>query len=120
RVAARIVNRLIQRVRGFAQVEAEGRITRQVARDALTWLGVDSAGFDEMDRKILLTVIEKFGGVPVGVESLAAAVNEERDTLEDLYEPFLIQSGYVERTARGRHATRLAFELFGAMKDLLS
>ena len=116
----RIVNRLIKRVRDFAQVKAEGRITRQVARDALTWLGVDSAGFDEMDRKILLTVIEKFGGGPVGVESLAAAVNEERDTLEDLYEPFLIQSGYLERTARGRQATRLAFEHFGKMKDLLT
>ncbi|MGH7253188.1 MAG: Holliday junction branch migration DNA helicase RuvB, partial [Nitrospiraceae bacterium] len=116
----RIVNRLIKRVRDFAQVKAEGRITRQVARDALTWLGVDSAGFDEMDRKILLTVIEKFGGGPVGVESLAAAVNEERDTLEDLYEPFLIQSGYLERTARGRQATRLAFEHFGKTKDLLT
>jgi Holliday junction DNA helicase RuvB len=116
----RIVNRLIKRVRDYAQIKAEGRITRQVAKDALVWLGVDSAGFDEMDRKILLTIIEKFGGGPVGVESLAAAVNEERGTLEDVYEPYLIQSGYLERTTRGRQATRLAFEHFGKMKDLLS
>ncbi len=116
----RIVNRLIKRVRDFAQIKAEGRITRQVSQDALTWLGVDGAGFDEMDRKILLTIIEKFGGGPVGIESLAAAVNEEKGTLEDVYEPFLIQSGYLERTARGRQATRLSFEHFGKQKDLLT
>jgi Holliday junction DNA helicase RuvB len=116
----RIVNRLIKRVRDYAQIKAQGRVTRQVAQDALTWLGVDSAGFDEMDRKILLVIIEKFGGGPVGIESLAAAVNEEKSTLEDVYEPYLIQSGYVERTARGRQATRLAFHHFGKMKDLLS
>jgi Holliday junction DNA helicase RuvB len=116
----RIANRLVKRVRDYAQIKAEGQITRAVARDALTWLGVDTAGFDEMDRKILLTVIEKFGGGPVGVESIAAAVNEERGTLEDVYEPFLIQSGYLERTARGRQATRLCFEHFGKIKDLLS
>jgi len=116
----RIVNRLIKRVRDFAQIKAEGRITLQVARDALAWLGVDQAGFDEMDRKILLTIVEKFGGGPVGVESLAAAVNEEKGTLEDVYEPFLIQSGYLERTARGRQATRLTFEHFGKTKDLLT
>lgn len=116
----RIVNRLIKRVRDFAQIKAEGRITRQVAQDALIWLGVDAAGFDEMDCKILLTILEKFGGGPVGVESLAAAVNEEKGTLEDVYEPYLIQSGYLERTARGRQATRLAFEHFGKIKDLLS
>ncbi len=116
----RIVNRLIKRVRDFAQIKAQGRVTHQVARDALAWLGVDAAGFDEMDRKILLTVIEKFGGGPVGIESLAAAVNEEKGTLEDVYEPFLIQSGYLERTARGRQATRLSYEHFGKMKDLLS
>ncbi|TAJ30824.1 MAG: Holliday junction branch migration DNA helicase RuvB [Nitrospirae bacterium] len=115
----RIVNRLIKRVRDFAQIKAEGHITRQVARDALTWLGVDAAGFDEMDRKILLAIIEKFGGGPVGIESLAAAVNEEKGTLEDVYEPFLIQSGYLERTARGRQATRISFEHFGKPKDLL-
>jgi len=116
----RIVNRLIKRVRDYAQIKAQGRVTHQVARDALSWLGVDSAGFDEMDRKILLTVIEKFGGGPVGIESLAAAVNEEKGTIEDVYEPFLIQSGYLERTARGRQASRLSYEHFGKMKDLLS
>ena len=116
----RIVNRLIKRVRDFAQIKAQGRITRNVAQDALEWLGIDSAGFDEMDRKILLAILEKFRGGPVGVESLAATVNEEKATLEDVYEPFLIQSGYLERTARGRQATRLAFEHFGKMKDLLS
>jgi Holliday junction DNA helicase RuvB len=77
-------------------------------------------GFDEMDQKILLTILEKFGGGPVGIESLAAAVNEEKGTLEDVYEPFLIQSGFLERTARGRQATRLAFEHFGKPKDLLT
>jgi Holliday junction DNA helicase RuvB len=116
----RIVNRLIKRVRDFAQIKAQGRITRDVAHDALAWLGIDSAGFDEMDRKILLSILDNFRGGPVGVESLAAAVNEEKTTLEDVYEPYLIQSGYLERTARGRQATRLAFEHFGKMKDLLS
>ena len=116
----RIVNRLIKRLRDYAQIKAAGRITRQVAQDALTWLGVDSAGFDEMDRKILLTIIEKFAGGPVGVDSLAAAVNEERGALEDVYEPYLIQSGFLERTARGRQATRQAFEHFGKAKDLLT
>jgi Holliday junction DNA helicase RuvB len=116
----RIVNRLIKRVRDYAQIKAQGRITQSVSKEALAWLGVDSAGFDEMDRKILSTIIDKFGGGPVGVESLAAAVNEERVTLEDVYEPYLIQSGYLERTARGRQATRLAYQHFGKMKDLLT
>ncbi len=115
----RIANRLVKRVRDFAQIKAQGRVTKQVAQDALEWLGVDIAGFDDMDRKILSTIIEKFGGGPVGVESLAAAVNEEKTTLEDVYEPYLIQSGYLERTARGRQATRLAFSHFGKQKDLL-
>jgi len=115
----RIANRLIKRARDFAQIKAQGRITVQVAKEALDWLGVDVAGFDDMDRKILSTIIEKFGGGPVGVESLAAAVNEERMTLEDVYEPYLIQSGYLERTGRGRQATRLAFSHFGKQKDLL-
>ena len=115
----RIANRLIKRVRDFAQIKAQGRITKQVAKDALDWLGVDAAGFDDMDRKILSTIIEKFNGGPVGVESLAAAVNEEKTTLEDVYEPYLIQSGYLERTGRGRQATRLAFSHFGKQKDLL-
>ncbi|HSN03419.1 MAG TPA: Holliday junction branch migration DNA helicase RuvB [Nitrospira sp.] len=108
----RIVNRLIKRVRDFAQVKAEGRITQAVAHQALAWLGVDSAGFDEMDRKILLTIIEKFGGGPVGVESLAAAVQEDRSTLEDVHEPYLIQAGYLDRTGRGRQVTKAAFEHF--------
>ncbi len=116
----RVANRLIKRVRDFAQVRAEGRVTRQVAEDALAWLGVDPAGLDEMDRKILLTIIEKFGGGPVGVESLAAAIGEDRTTLEDLYEPFLIQSGYLERSARGRLATRVSYQHFGKAKDLLT
>ncbi|WP_447978727.1 Holliday junction branch migration DNA helicase RuvB [Candidatus Nitrospira bockiana] len=115
----RIANRLVKRVRDFAEIKAEGQITRAVAQEALTWLGVDAAGFDDMDRKILRTMIDKFKGGPVGVESLAAAVNEEKATLEDVYEPFLIQAGYMERTARGRQATRLAFQHFGIMKDLL-
>ena len=115
----RIANRLVKRVRDFAQIKAQGRVTRQVAQDTLEWLGVDVAGFDDMDRKILSTIIEKFSGGPVGAESLAAAVNEEKTTLEDVYEPYLIQSGYLERTARGRQATRLAFSHFGKQKDLL-
>ena len=116
----RVANRLIKRVRDFAQIQAQGRVTRQVAQEALAWLGVDTAGLDEMDRKILLTVIDKFGGGPVGIESLAAAVNEDRGTLEDVYEPFLIQTGYLERSARGRLATKLSLQHLGKMKDLLS
>ena len=115
----RIVNRLIRRVRDYAQIKAEGHITRQVAQEALAWLGVDSAGFDEMDRKILLTIIEKFNGGPVGVESLAAAVQEDKVTLEDVYEPYLIQAGYLDRTGRGRQATKLAFDHFSKPTDQL-
>ena len=108
----RIVNRLVKRVRDFAQVKAEGRITNMVAQEALVWLGVDTAGFDEMDRKILVTIIEKFGGGPVGVEALAAAVQEDKGTLEDVYEPYLIQAGFLERTGRGRQVTKLAHDHF--------
>jgi Holliday junction DNA helicase RuvB len=108
----RIANRLIKRVRDYAQVKAEGRVSRAVAQDALAWLGIDTAGFDEMDRQILLTVIDKFAGGPVGVESLAAAVQEDRSTLEDVHEPYLIQAGFLERTGRGRQATKLAFDHF--------
>ena len=115
----RIVNRLIRRVRDYAQIKAEGHITRQVAQEALAWLGVDSAGFDDMDRKILITIIEKFNGGPVGVESLAAAVQEEKGTLEDVYEPYLIQAGYLDRTGRGRQATKLAFDHFSKPTDQL-
>lgn len=116
----RIVNRLIKRIRDYAEIKAGGHITKQVAQDALVWLAVDAAGLDEMDRKILLTVIEKFNGGPVGVDSLAAAVQEDKGTLEDVYEPYLIQAGFLERTGRGRQATRLAFDHFKKQKDLLS
>ena len=109
----RIANRLLRRVRDFAQVKADGIITGTVAREALEMLDVDHCGFDLMDRTILLAVIEKFDGGPVGIDSLAAAIGEERNTLEDVYEPFLIQEGYLHRTARGRIATRKAYEHFG-------
>jgi Holliday junction DNA helicase RuvB len=115
----RIVNRLIKRIRDYAQIKADGRITKQVAQEGLLWLGIDNAGFDEMDRKILLTIIEKFNGGPVGIESLAAAVQEDKGTLEDVYEPYLIQAGFLERTGRGRQATRLAFDHFKKPSSLL-
>lgn len=108
----RIVNRLIKRIRDYAQIKADGRITKQVAQEGLTWVGIDEAGFDDMDRKILLTIIEKFNGGPVGVESLAAAVQEDKGTIEDVYEPYLIQAGFLDRTGRGRQVTKLAFEHF--------
>ena len=109
----RIANRLLRRVRDFAQVRAEGAITRAVADQALALLEVDERGFDKMDRSLLLTLIDKFEGGPVGVETLAAAIGEERDTIEDVYEPFLIQEGYLSRTPKGRTATALAYEYFG-------
>jgi holliday junction DNA helicase RuvB len=109
----RVANRLLRRVRDYAQVKADGRITKDVADRALKMLEVDSHGFDEVDRRLLLTIIEKFGGGPVGVGSLAAALSEERDAIEDIYEPFLIQIGFLERTPRGRVATRRAYEFFG-------
>ena len=113
----RIANRLIRRVRDFAEVKAQGVITQQVAQEALHWLGVDDAGFDEMDRKILLTILEKFNGGPVGADALATAVREEKATLEDVYEPFLLQAGYLDRTARGRQLTAKAYQHFGKRKD---
>ena len=109
----RIANRLLRRVRDYAQVRAGGTITREVADAALTMLDVDAIGLDLMDRTLLLAVMEKFAGGPVGVENLAAAIGEERDTIEDVLEPFLIQSGYLQRTPRGRVATLLAFRHFG-------
>lgn len=115
----RIVNRLVRRVRDYAQVKAEGRISKAVAEAALAWLGVDTAGFDEMDRKILLTIIDKFGGGPVGVESLAAAVQEDKTTLEDVHEPYLIQGGYLERTGRGRQVTKETLIHFKRPTNLL-
>jgi Holliday junction DNA helicase RuvB len=108
----RIVNRLLRRVRDFAQVLGDGVITREVAQSALERLEVDTNGFDEMDRRILYTIIEKFAGGPVGIETLAVAVGEEKDTIEDVYEPFLIQQGFLARTPRGRTVTRLAFDHF--------
>jgi Holliday junction DNA helicase RuvB len=116
----RIVNRLVKRTRDYAQIKAAGRVSKAVAEAALEWLGIDAAGFDEMDRSILLTILDKFGGGPVGIESLAAAVQEDKGTLEDVYEPYLIQAGMLERTGRGRQATRLAYEHFRKGKDLFS
>ena len=109
----RIANRLLRRVRDFAQVRADGRITLDVARAALRLLEVDELGFDEVDRKLLRTIIDKFSGGPVGVNSLAAAISEEKDAIEDIYEPFLIQAGFLDRTPRGRVATARAYEYFG-------
>ncbi len=109
----RIANRLLRRVRDFAQVQGDGVVTIAVVKNAMQRLEVDERGFDEMDRRLLLTIIDKFDGGPVGLETLAAALNEERDTLEDVYEPFLIQEGFLDRTPRGRQATRLAYEYFG-------
>jgi len=109
----RIANRLLRRVRDFAEVKASGRITQPVARDALNLLEVDPLGFDVLDRKLLLLIMEKFAGGPVGVDSLAAALGEERGTIEDVIEPFLIQQGFLMRTARGRMATRSAYLHFG-------
>jgi Holliday junction DNA helicase RuvB len=109
----RIANRLLRRVRDYAQVKADGHITRTVADQALKMLDVDEQGFDRMDRKILRTIIEKYDGGPIGIETLAAAVSEEKDTLEDVYEPYLIQEGYLKKTPRGRMATRRAFEHLG-------
>ncbi len=109
----RIANRLLRRVRDFAQVKADGRVTGEVAAAALDMLDIDSRGFDMMDRKLLLIMIEKFDGGPVGLDSLAAAIGEERDTIEDVLEPFLIQQGFMMRTPRGRVATRNAYQHFG-------
>ena len=109
----RIANRLLRRVRDFAEVKAQGRVTEAVAQGALDLLDVDPQGFDPMDRRLMLTIIEKFEGGPVGVDSLAAALGEERGTIEDVIEPFLIQQGFIMRTARGRVATRNAYLHFG-------
>jgi Holliday junction DNA helicase RuvB len=113
----RVANRILRRVRDYAQVEAEGVITRQVAGEALNMLGVDDQGLDRMDRTIMLTIIEKFSGGPIGLDTLSAAVSEEKDTLEDVYEPFLIQMGYMKRTPRGRVATPLAYKHFRIEMD---
>jgi Holliday junction DNA helicase RuvB len=109
----RIANRLLRRVRDYAQVKGNGTITKTVTDEALRMLEVDRLGLDKMDTMLLLTLIEKFAGGPVGVETLAAAIGEEKDTIEDVYEPFLIQAGFLQRTPRGRVATQLACEYFG-------
>ncbi len=109
----RIANRLLRRVRDFAEVKSSGTVSRDIADAALNMLDVDSSGFDSMDRRLLLAMIEKFDGGPVGVDSLAAAISEERDTIEDVLEPYLIQQGYIQRTPRGRMVTRSAYLHFG-------
>jgi Holliday junction DNA helicase RuvB len=121
----RVANRLLRRVRDYAQVKADGRVTKPVADAALKMLDVDALGFDLMDRKLLLAVIEKFSGGPVGLENLAHAIGEEADTIEDVLEPYLIQQGYLQRTLRGRVATLAAYRHFGIVAptsapDLLS
>jgi Holliday junction DNA helicase RuvB len=121
----RVANRLLRRVRDFAQVKGDGTVSKAVADAALKMLDVDVLGLDVMDRKLLLAVIEKFGGGPVGVDNLAHAIGEETDTIEDVLEPYLIQQGYLQRTPRGRIATLTAYRHFGivapaAVKDLLS
>jgi len=109
----RVANRLLRRVRDYAEVRADGAITLEVARDALTLLEVDEQGFDEADRRLLHAIIDKFGGGPVGLNSLAAAISEEKDAIEDIYEPYLIQAGFLDRTPRGRMATARAYDYFG-------
>lgn len=109
----RIVNRLLRRVRDYAEVKADGQVTRAVADAALSMLDVDAIGLDIMDRKLLLTMLEKFSGGPVGVDNLAAAISEERDTIEDVLEPYLIQQGFLKRTPRGRMATVATYQHFG-------
>ena len=113
----RICNRLLRRVRDYAQVRADGRITVAVAREALEMLQVDPLGFDEIDRKLLLTIIEKYRGGPVGVNTIAASISEEVDAIEEIYEPYLIQCGFLNRTPRGRVATALAYEHFKIKPD---
>ncbi|MBI1764245.1 MAG: Holliday junction branch migration DNA helicase RuvB [Acidobacteria bacterium] len=109
----RIANRLLRRVRDFAEVEGDGRITAEIATDALNRMEVDRYGLDEIDRKLLLTIIEKFNGGPVGVGTISAAINEEKDAIEEIYEPYLIQIGFLNRTPRGRMATPAAYNHFG-------
>ncbi len=108
----RIANRLLRRVRDYAEVKADGRVNRAVAMAALAMMDVDTYGFDEIDRKLMLTILEKYNGGPVGVGALSAAISEDEDSIEDIYEPYLIQIGFLDRTPRGRMATRKAFEHF--------
>ncbi len=113
----RIANRLLRRIRDFAQVKSNGMIEMGISQTALSAMEVDRMGFDDMDRKLLLTIIEKYSGGPVGLETLASSIREEKDTIEDVYEPYLLQEGFIERTPRGRVATRLAYEHFGLTKN---
>jgi Holliday junction DNA helicase RuvB len=112
----RIANRLLRRIRDFAQVKGDGTIELNITNDALSAMEVDRMGFDEMDRTLLLTIMEKYSGGPVGLETLASSIREEKDTIEDVYEPYLLQEGFLERTPRGRVATKLAYEHFGIEK----
>ena len=109
----RLANRMLKRVRDFAQVRYDGIITAEVAKLALDLLDIDKVGLDQIDRKMLLTMIEKFGGRPVGLDTLAASINEDANTIEDVYEPYLLQLGYIQRTPRGRIVTKLGYEHFG-------
>jgi len=109
----RIANRILKRIRDFAQVRGDGSIDMKITQEALTALEVDIHGLDEMDRKLLITIIDKFNGGPAGVEAIAASLREDRETIEDVYEPYLLQEGFIERTSRGRLATRLAYEHLG-------
>ncbi|RPH88880.1 MAG: Holliday junction branch migration DNA helicase RuvB, partial [Calditrichaeota bacterium] len=112
----RVANRLLRRVRDFAQIAGKNSISLELARDALMRMDVDEGGLDEMDKRILLCIIDKFGGGPVGLNTLAMAIGEESDTIEEVYEPYLIQEGFIQRTPRGRAATDLAFDHFKRRK----
>jgi len=113
----RVANRLLRRIRDFAEVKGKGIIEIEITKQALEAMDVDHKGFDEMDRKLLLTIIEKYNGGPVGLDTLASSIREEKDTIEDVYEPYLLQEGFIERTPRGRMATHLAYEHFGLKKS---
>jgi Holliday junction DNA helicase RuvB len=113
----RIANRLLRRTRDFAQVKSDGVIEMGITKEALKAMDVDRMGFDDMDRKLLLTIIEKYSGGPVGLETLASSIREEKDTIEDVYEPYLLQQGFIDRTPRGRVATSIAYEYFGIKKE---
>jgi len=119
RATPRVANRLLRRVRDYAEVKGGGRISEKIAKEALHMFEVDGMGLDNMDRRILTTIIEKFSGGPVGLETIAVAVGEETETISDVYEPFLIQSGFLERTPRGRVATKLAYQHLGLRKDFI-
>jgi holliday junction DNA helicase RuvB len=114
----RIANRLLRRVRDYAQVRADGRITRAISETALDLLDVDRYGLDEIDQKIMMTILEKYRGGPVGVNTIAASISEEAETIEEVYEPYLIQLGFLNRTPRGRVATELAYDYFDVKPQL--